>query len=199
MNTENLSVSETPTEVAEFLESGEKVRHIFNIRDGLVVYATTRRLLYKRGNMVSPVSYDEIKEVSYRIPIGMSKIIIAMGFFIAAWVTPATALVSTTITAIGCTFLALGLYRKNAWIKLRLDEEDNLQRKFTPIMLLLPFLYFFKPVKQYKVVGDPRELEPFFQFIKDKLNIIPNPEDKVKNFKQKGVKGSNRKSHIINA
>lgn len=169
-----------PSPIASALEPGEPVEAVFSMSEGLAIYATDRRLLSKRGDLVVGVPYGDITHLRRRAPLGAVRIAIGIGFIGAGVVTGFETPVATTtalmLFLLGAVFLLLGTLGRLSWVELGIRQEGP-RPSLGHIAMFLPFWLLLRSGKRYKAVGRPAEVDALFAFLTERIPPVKGLRD----------------------
>lgn len=163
------SAADLPPSIASVLEPGEPVQAVFSMSEGLAIYATDRRLLSKRGDLVVGIPYADITHLRRRAPLGAPRIAVGLVFIVAGAVTgfegPAAATIALLLLLLGGVFVLLGALRRVAWVELGI-RQDEPRPSLTHLAMFLPFWLLLRGGKRYRIRGRPGEVDALFDFLR---------------------------------
>jgi hypothetical protein len=171
-----MTPAELPPPIVSVLEPDEPVEAVFGMSEGLTIYATDRRLLSKRGDLVVGVVYRDITHLRRRAPLGLVRIVIGITFFGAGAVTGFESAAATTtallLFLLGGVFLLLGTFGRRAWVELGVQQQEP-RPSLAHIAMFLPFWILLRSGKRYKIVGRPGHVDALFEFLKERTPPPP--------------------------
>jgi hypothetical protein len=171
-----MTPADLPPPIVSILELDEPVEAVFAMSDGLAIYATDRRLLSKRGELVVGVAYGDITHLRRRAPLGLVRIVVGIAFLAAGIVTgfesPAATTTALLLFLLGGAFLLLGTIRRLAWVELG-TQQPAPRPSLAHIAMFLPFWILLRSGKRYKIVGRPAQVDALFAFLRDRTPPPP--------------------------
>jgi hypothetical protein len=166
-----------PAVIASALEPGESVEAVFDMGNGLEIYATDRRFFGKRGEKLIDIAYKEVTDVKRGESRGIVRSAIGIAFAAAGAITGfetrMAAVVSIPLFLIAAVLLYLGLFMREHWVELRIGREDP-RPSFGHILMFLPFWLLLRHGRRYAAPGSPEQVDAFCKFLSEKLSPRPN-------------------------